>query len=76
MRKKILVQQIFCFLKVSDIFLEMFGATAVRRKREKERRERLARSGTTRIYPYIKPFGTSLHRPQCTVGDQGGSIIG
>ena len=35
----------------------MFGATALRRKREKERRERAAKSGANRIYPYIKPFG-------------------
>ena len=35
----------------------MFGATAVRRKREKERRERAARNSANTIYPYIKPFG-------------------
>ena len=35
----------------------MFGATAVRRKREKERRERAARLSANTIYPYIHPYG-------------------
>ena len=34
----------------------MFGASIVRQKRERERRERLAR-GDPPIIPYIKPFG-------------------
>lgn len=34
----------------------MFGATAVRQKRERERRERLARASEPLIYPYIPPF--------------------
>ena len=38
----------------------MFGATAVRRKREKERRERAARNSANTIYPFIKPFGKHL----------------
>ena len=41
----------------------MFGATALRRKREKERRERAAKSGANRIYPYIKPFGKNTFYP-------------
>ena len=35
----------------------MFGATAVRRKRERERREKAARDVEPVIFPYIKPFG-------------------
>ena len=35
----------------------MFGATAVRRKRERERREKAARGVEPPIFPYIKPFG-------------------
>ena len=35
----------------------MFGATAVRRKRERERREKAARGLEPPIFPYIKPFG-------------------
>ena len=35
----------------------MFGASAVRKKREREQREKLARGGEPRIFPYIKPFG-------------------
>jgi hypothetical protein len=34
----------------------MFGATAVRAKRERERREKLARGAEPTIYPYIAPF--------------------
>lgn len=34
----------------------MFGATAVRAKRERERREKLARGGEPTVYPYIAPF--------------------
>ena len=35
----------------------MFGATALRRKRERERREKAAREAEPRIFPFIKPFG-------------------
>ena len=35
----------------------MFGATAVRRKRERERREKAARGLEPAIFPFIKPFG-------------------
>ena len=42
----------------------MFGATALRRKREKERRERAAKCGANRIYPYIKPFGKNTFYPR------------
>ena len=38
----------------------MFGATAVRRKREKERRERVARNYANIIYPYIRPYGNKI----------------
>ena len=41
----------------------MFGATAVRRKREKERRERVARNSANIIYPYIKPYGNKKLQP-------------
>ena len=37
----------------------MFGATALRRKREKERRERAARNSANTIYPFIQPFGNT-----------------
>lgn len=49
----------------------MFGATAVRRKREKERRERAARNSANTIYPYIKPFGnfcSMIFNQFCTSG--------
>ena len=35
----------------------MFGASIVRQKRERERKERLARDEDPPIIPYIKPFG-------------------
>ena len=35
----------------------MFGASIVRQKRERERKERLAREEDPPIIPYIKPFG-------------------
>ena len=35
----------------------MFGATALRQKRERERRARAARLGDSQVFPYIKPFG-------------------
>jgi hypothetical protein len=34
----------------------MFGATAVRAKRERERREKAARGSEPTVYPYIAPF--------------------
>ena len=40
----------------------MFGATAVRQKRERERREKLARLVEQQVFPYIKPYGTSFDR--------------
>jgi len=42
----------------------MFGATAVRRKREKERRERVARNSANIIYPYIRPYGPKFDKYQ------------
>ena len=42
----------------------MFGATAVRRKRERERRERAARQIEPQVYPYIKPFGPRFDKNQ------------
>ena len=46
----------------------MFGATALRRKREKERRERAARNSANAIYPYIQPFGKNILKTEqdCT----------
>ena len=35
----------------------MFGATAVRQKRERERRSRALRLVDQQVFPYIKPFG-------------------
>ena len=45
----------------------MFGATAVRRKREKERRERAARNSANTIYPFIKPFGKKFFLQGVTI---------
>jgi hypothetical protein len=35
----------------------MFGASAVRKKREREKREKLARGLDPVVFPYIRPFG-------------------
>ena len=42
----------------------MFGATAVRRKRERERREKAARGLEPQVFPHIKPFGPRFDRGQ------------
>ena len=43
----------------------MFGASAVRKKREREKREKLARlGGEATIFPYIKPFGPRFDREE------------
>ena len=42
----------------------MFGATAVRRKRERERREKAARGLDPQVFPYIKPFGPRFDKRQ------------
>ena len=46
----------------SEPFLRMFGATAVRQKRERERREKMARSLDLQAFPYIKPYGPRFDR--------------
>jgi hypothetical protein len=40
----------------------MFGAKAVRQKRERERRGKAAHGLEPAIFPYIKPFGSGLTR--------------
>ena len=35
----------------------MFGATALRQKREREKREKLNRVVDQQVFPYIKPYG-------------------
>ena len=40
----------------------MFGATAVRQKRERERREKVSRGLEPQALPYIKPFGPRFDR--------------
>ena len=42
----------------------MFGATAVRRKRERERREKAARGLEPPVFPFIKPFGPRFDKNQ------------
>ena len=42
----------------------MFGASIVRAKRERERKERLARGEDPPIIPYIKPFGPRFDASQ------------
>ena len=42
----------------------MFGATAVRQKRERERREKMARGLDQQAFPYIKPYGPRFDRNQ------------
>ena len=42
----------------------MFGATALRRKREREQREKAARGLEPRVFPYIKPFGKKFDKNQ------------
>ena len=42
----------------------MFGATALRRKREREQREKAARGLEPRVFPYIKPFGQKFNKNQ------------
>ena len=42
----------------------MFGATAVRQKRERERREKLARSLDLQSSPYIKPYGPRFDKKE------------
>ena len=40
----------------------MFGATALRRKREREQREKAARGLEPQVFPYIKPFPQKFDR--------------
>ena len=40
----------------------MFGATALRQKRERERREKLNRAVEQPVFPYIKPYGARFDR--------------
>ena len=42
----------------------MFGATAVRRKREREQREKATRGVEPQVFPYIKPFGQTFDKNQ------------
>ena len=42
----------------------MFGATAVRQKRERERREKMAKGLDQQAFPYIKPYGPRFDRNQ------------
>ena len=42
----------------------MFGASAVRKKREREKREKLARGNEPIIFPYIAPYGPCFDREQ------------
>ena len=46
------------------ILKTMFGATALRRKREREQREKAARGLEPRVFPYIKPFGQRFDKNQ------------
>lgn len=40
----------------------MLGANAVRKRREKERKEKAARGIETQVFPFIKPFGARFDR--------------
>ena len=40
----------------------MFGATAVRQKRERERRVQGTRLTERKVFPYIEPFGPSFDK--------------
>ena len=41
----------------------MFGATALRRKREREKREKALRGGVDqKVFPYIPPFGKKFDK--------------
>ena len=42
----------------------MFGASVVRQKRERERRERAAKDLAPPVIPYIKPFGARFDPSQ------------
>ena len=42
----------------------MFGASVVRQKRERERRERFSREADPPVIPYIKPFGVRFDPSQ------------
>ena len=42
----------------------MFGASVVRQKRERERRERAAKDLDPPVIPYIKPFGARFDASQ------------
>ena len=42
----------------------MFGASVVRQKRERERRDRLSRDTDPPVIPYIKPFGVRFDPEQ------------
>jgi hypothetical protein len=42
----------------------MFGASVVRQKRERERRERAAKDLDPPVIPYIKPFGARFDPSQ------------
>ena len=40
----------------------MLGANAVRKRREKERKEKAARGIEAQVFPFIKPFGPRFDR--------------
>ena len=42
--------------------MSMFGANAVRQRRERERREKVSRGGDVQAFPYIKPYGPRFDR--------------
>ena len=42
----------------------MFGATALRRKREREQQGKAGRGLEPRVFPYIKPFGQKFDKNQ------------
>ena len=49
----------------------MFGASAVRKKRERERREKEARGSEPIIFPYIKVAEFNLFPPYAIGGNEG-----
>ena len=46
------------------VCLSMFGATAVRQKRERDKREKLSRVVDQQVFPYIQPYGPRFDRNQ------------
>ena len=40
----------------------MLGATAVRKRREKEQREKVSRGLDVQVFPFIKPYGPRFDR--------------